>query len=84
MEGPQVTDGDTHERVARWMRRAIDAEHERDRLQATVEGLPMLVERTVRALQQTVGRDLAADPDTIRDAVAAALAAVRGGEVTGG
>jgi hypothetical protein len=53
---------------------------ERDRLRAVVDGIPVLVERTVRALQQTVGRDLAADPDTIRDGVTAALAAIQSEE----
>lgn len=53
---------------------------ERDRLRAVMDGIPVLVERTVRALQQTVGRDLAADPDTIRDGVTAALAAIQSEE----
>lgn len=50
---------------------------EQNRLRAAMDGVPVLVERTVRMLQQNVGRDLAADPDTIRDAVTAALAAVK-------
>lgn len=63
--------------VAQLTQRTEKAEAERDRLQKIVDGVPVLVERTVRALRQSRGRELAADPDTIRDAVTAALTAIR-------